>query len=180
MLVEHLLQGLGEIAQEMKPIGDLLGARGSAACPFGVHACPIAAQHAYTRMRAQPLGECVSGPIGQERDRSPTFQIDSYCAIALVLTLRPIIHAQDSRRWTGGHGALPECTQHCLTTHALSQGCAQARAGSPSSRKTNANEARDQPVGPPLMGWGDLGEAFTKDVLGAAPIVTVKSPHLQM
>jgi hypothetical protein len=36
MLVEHLLQGLNEVAQEMPSIGDLCGVRGSLTRPVGV------------------------------------------------------------------------------------------------------------------------------------------------
>jgi hypothetical protein len=55
MLLEHLLQGLGEIAEEMNAIGDLGGGRGPVARPVGVGGRAGARDHLDPRMLPEPL-----------------------------------------------------------------------------------------------------------------------------
>ena len=78
MLVEHLLHGLGEIAQEMEPIGDLRGGGGPLTRPVGVGGRTVARDHLDARMGLEPLRQGVGGAIREQRHRLPALQIDQH------------------------------------------------------------------------------------------------------
>jgi hypothetical protein len=67
MLVEHLLQGLGEIAQEMPSIGDLRGGRSPLPRPVGVGGRAVACNHLDARMGLEPLRQGLGRPIREQR-----------------------------------------------------------------------------------------------------------------
>jgi hypothetical protein len=80
MLVEHLLHGLGEIAQEMPAVGDLRGGGGSLPRPVGVGGRAITCNHLDPRMGLKPLRQGVSGAIREQRHRLPALQVDQHRA----------------------------------------------------------------------------------------------------
>jgi hypothetical protein len=76
MLMEHLLHGLGEIPQEMPPIGNLCGSGGSLPRPVGVGGRTVTGNHLDTRMGLEPLRQGVGGAVRQEGDGLPALQVD--------------------------------------------------------------------------------------------------------
>jgi len=98
MLVEHLLQGLGEIAEEMKPIGDLRGGGGPLTRPVCVGGRAIARDHLDPRMVLEPLRQRVALAVWEERDGLAAFQVHEGGALRVAFPQRLIIHAQDPGR----------------------------------------------------------------------------------
>jgi hypothetical protein len=76
MLVEHLLQGLGEIAQEMKPISNLCSGGGSlprAVGIVGIGGRAITRDDLHPRMLLEPLRQRVALAVRQQGDGLATF-----------------------------------------------------------------------------------------------------------
>jgi hypothetical protein len=92
MRVEHLIEGLHPILEQVKAVGDLRGLGCPVACPIGIGSGPIARDDLHPWMRLEPLGQGLGLPIGHQGDRLPTFQSDQHCAIALAFTEREIVH----------------------------------------------------------------------------------------
>jgi hypothetical protein len=97
MLVEHLLQGLGEIPQEMPPIGNLCGGGGSVSRPVSIGGRAIARNHLDHRMGLQPLRQRVSGAIREQRHGLPTLQIDQHRPIGLAFPQGEIVCPEHCR-----------------------------------------------------------------------------------
>jgi hypothetical protein len=76
----------------MEPIGDLLRSRRATLSALSIRPSPISTENLHARMGLEPLGESGGCPIRQESDWPPLFQIDQHRPIALIFTLRPIIH----------------------------------------------------------------------------------------
>jgi hypothetical protein len=68
MLVEHLLQGLSEVAQEMKAIGDLRGRGGPLPRPIGVGGRAIAGDDLHPRVVPEPLRQRGALTVWEERN----------------------------------------------------------------------------------------------------------------
>jgi hypothetical protein len=98
MLMEDLLQGLGEIAQEMEAIGDLGGGGGSMPCPVGVGGRAVARDRLDPRMVLEPLRQRVALAVWEECHGLAAFQVHEDGAIRVAFPHRPIIHAQDPGR----------------------------------------------------------------------------------
>ena len=94
MLVEHWLQGLGKIAEEMKAIGNLRGGGGPVTRPVGVGGRAVARDHLDSRMGLEPLRQGVGGAIREQRHGLPALQIDQHRSIGLAFPQREIVHAE--------------------------------------------------------------------------------------
>ena len=60
---EHLVQGFGQVLQEVKAVGDLKGTRSALLCTFGVGFRPIAGDHLHARMLLKPVSEGLGRAI---------------------------------------------------------------------------------------------------------------------
>jgi hypothetical protein len=97
MLVEHLLHGLSESAQEMKAIGDLRSGGCPLPCPIGIGGRAIARDHLDPRMGLKPLRQSVSGAIREQRHGLPTLQIAPHRPISLAFPQGEVIHPEHRR-----------------------------------------------------------------------------------
>lgn len=97
MLMEDLLQGLGEIAEEMKAIGDLGSGGGSLTRPVGVGGRAVARDHLDARMGLEPLRQGGGGAIREQRHGLPALQSDQHRAIGLAFPQGEIVHPEHCR-----------------------------------------------------------------------------------
>jgi hypothetical protein len=65
MRSEHLVQGCGQVLQEMKTVGNLEGTRSTLPRALGVGFRPIPADHLHARMLLEPVGEGLSRALRQ-------------------------------------------------------------------------------------------------------------------
>jgi hypothetical protein len=98
MRLEHVFEGVHEILEQVKPIGDLSGFWRPVASPIGIGFRPIAGNNLHARMRSEPLGQGLGLTIGQQSDRLPAFHVNQHGAVGLACTEREIVHAQYLRR----------------------------------------------------------------------------------
>ena len=98
MRVEHLRQGLGEMAQELKAIGDLGGRGGPVTRPVCLGGRAIACDHLDPRMVLEPLRQRGALAVWEERAGLAAFQVHEDGAIRVAFLQRLIIHAQDAGR----------------------------------------------------------------------------------
>ena len=94
MGVKHLIEGFGEVLQQVKAIGDLDRVGGALPGPVRIGSGPIPGDHADAGMGLEPEGEGLGLPIGQEGQRSPPFEIDQHGPIGLALAIGPIVDAE--------------------------------------------------------------------------------------
>jgi hypothetical protein len=63
--LKNSLDGGGQIAQQMKPVGHLDSLRGSTGCAVGIEPAPVTADHLLAGMGLQPCREAVGTTIRQ-------------------------------------------------------------------------------------------------------------------
>ncbi len=99
---EVALQRVGRVLAQVEAVGDLHGLRRAPPDALRVRTGAIASDHLQLRMSAQPEGEGVRGPVGEQVDDGARFEIDQDRAEIAPLATRPIVHAQDPHRLLGG------------------------------------------------------------------------------
>jgi hypothetical protein len=117
MLLEHLLQGLGEIADEMKAIGDLGSGRGPLPRPVGVGGRAVACDHLDARMGLEPLRQGLGRPIREQRHGLPALQIDQQRPIGLAFPQGEVIHPEDRRGGECRHRVPAQQPQERVPAH---------------------------------------------------------------
>ncbi len=92
---ELRLNGLAQVLQNMKSIGDLPGLRRAFPRALGERAAAIAADDLDLRMPLEPVRRRARGTIRQKVDYLPPLQVDDDGPISGALAPRPIIDAHD-------------------------------------------------------------------------------------
>jgi hypothetical protein len=108
MSVKHLVEGFGEVLQQVKAIGHLDGVGGALSGPIRIGSGPIPSEHADAGMGLQPEGEGLGLTIGQEGERPPPFEIDQPSPLGLALAIRPIVDTEHVRRGHIGEGQMTQ------------------------------------------------------------------------
>lgn len=93
LFLRHFQQVLGQ----MKPVGNLNGLRRATSRSVGIESVPVPADGGDLRMSSQPGREGLCRTFWQEIDHRVPFQVHQYRSIALALTPRPVVHANDLR-----------------------------------------------------------------------------------
>src|SRR5918997_1520223 len=99
MLVQHPLQRIPRILQEMPAIGDLACLRRALCRPFSIGPGPITTNNDDLGMVTEPGGERRRLAIGQDIDRAMPLQVDDQGAVALAFAEGKIVDADDRRWW---------------------------------------------------------------------------------
>jgi hypothetical protein len=139
MVVEHLLQGLRQIAQEMKPVGDLRGRRRPGACTLRIRTRPVARNDFNARVLAEPLRQGLRRALGQQGDRLMAFEINQHGAISLAFAEGKIIYAQHAGRRRVRRGLATEEAEQCVAAHAPIPHVTEARARFAAQRDTQGD-----------------------------------------
>jgi hypothetical protein len=84
MLVEHLLQGLSKVTQEMKAIGDLRGRGGPVPRPIGIGSRAIARNDLHPRVVPEPLRPRGTLTVWEERDGLAALEVHEDGAIRVA------------------------------------------------------------------------------------------------
>ena len=93
---ELRLNGLAQVLQNMKTIGDLPGLRRAFPRALGERAAAIAADDLDVRMPLEPVRRHARGTIRQKVDYLPLFQVRDDGPVSGALAPRPIIDAHHS------------------------------------------------------------------------------------
>jgi hypothetical protein len=104
MSVKPLIEGFGEVLQQVKAIGHLDGVGGTLSGPLRIGSGPIPSDHADAGMGLQPEGAGLGLTIGPEGERPPPFEIDPHGPRGLALAIRPLVDTEHVRRghiWEG-------------------------------------------------------------------------------
>ncbi len=126
MSVKDLIEGFGEVLQQVKAIGDLDRVWGALPGPVRIGSGPIPGDHADARMGLEPEGEGLSLTIGQEGERPPPFEIDQHGPIGLALAIRPIVDTEDVGSGNTWEGQMTQQAQERVATDGQAQGTAQS------------------------------------------------------
>jgi hypothetical protein len=175
MLAEDLLHGLGEIAQKMKPIGDLRRRGGSLTRSICIGGRAVACDHLDPRVVLEPLRQRGTLAVWEERDRLVAFQVHKDSAIRAAFPERPIIHAQDAGRRQVRLWLPAQQAEERVPADPQAPRVAQANPRCPAQRHAEGTEALGEPQRAPGPGGRHGGQAFGEDaaVTGA---VTAKPP----
>ena len=180
MLVEHLLQGLGEIAEEVKPIGDLRGGGGPLPCPVGIGGRAIARDHLDPRMLPKPLCQGLGRTIREQRHRLPALQIDPHRPLGLAFPQGEIVPPKHRRGGECRHRVSASLAQQGGPAHRDVPGVAQTHAGPAPERQTEGHEALDEPQCTPGPGRGHSGQPFGEDPAWAGSVLAKPLAHPQL
>jgi hypothetical protein len=108
--------GLTQILDEMKPIGDLHRGRRARAGGLGVAAVAVATDGVDRRMGDQPLFDGLAGMRVEHVDHGAMFQIHHDRAVRSPFALGPFIDSDDSHASDGRPGALLQPAQDGVIT----------------------------------------------------------------
>jgi hypothetical protein len=141
LLVEPVLQGLGEMAQEMPAIGDLHGGGGRLPRPVGVGRRAVARHHLDARMVSEPLCQGVGGAIREQRHRLPALEVDQDRPSGLAFPQGDIIDPEHGWGREYRHRVLAQPAPQGGPAHRHVPGVAEAYPGPPAQRDTEREEA---------------------------------------
>lgn len=99
MPVGQRVDGVAQVAQQMPAIRDLDGIRGALARTVGIGAGPIARDHLYTGVLAQPGGQSLGLAVWQEVNDGVALQVDQRRAVVVAAAPGPVVNAQHTRGW---------------------------------------------------------------------------------
>lgn len=95
------------ILDAVKSIGNVQRVRSALTCTVGICTCTIAANNFDAGMIPQPLGQRLSGAIGQEVNRALQFAINQDGAVGMAFAECKIVDADDPwSRWCGQRALL--------------------------------------------------------------------------
>src|SRR5215216_1154773 len=94
MALEEALEGLTQVLEQMKAVGDLDGMWRPAARAFGILGRPVAADHLHPWMLLEPLGKGVSGALRKQINWLMLLKIDQDCPVDLPSPKRKVIDPQ--------------------------------------------------------------------------------------
>jgi hypothetical protein len=145
MLVEHVLQGLGEIAEEMKPIRNLRRGGGSLPCPISIGGRAIAGDDLDPRMLLEPLRQRGTLAVWQERDGLMAFQVDEDGAICVAFPEGEIVHSQHGGRGQWRRWLPAEQAEEGVPAHREAPALAEAPPGLASQSHPKIDEVLGEP-----------------------------------
>jgi hypothetical protein len=134
--VEYRLEGIGGIAQQMKPISDLDRLGSALADAVGKGAGPVAGDDLGTRMLFEPRCQRLSLTVGQQVDRASAFEIAEDRAVMLATPEGEVIDAQHTWRLGGFQDDRPDQAQHGVGAERHRQPAGQAGASFTAQRQT--------------------------------------------
>jgi hypothetical protein len=178
MLMEDLLQGLGEMAQEMQAIGDLGGGGGSMPCPVGGRA--VARDHLAPRMVLEPLRQRVALAVWEERHGLAAFQVHEDGAIRVAFPHCPIIHAQDPGRREVWLRLSVQQPQERVPAHPQVPRVAEAYPGFAAQGDAEGDQALGESQGAARPGGGHGGPPFGEDTTRTGAIATQPRADAQL
>jgi len=148
--MEHALDHLPRVLEQVPTVGDLHRSRRAHSGALGVDLRAVARDDLDPGVLAQPLGEALGRTIVQQRDGSPTLQIDEDGAVGMPLAARPLIDAQHARRRLGRGRHAPHEAEH---RGGAGDGpeCRQQPRARLAQRQANTGHQVCQPAGPPRV-----------------------------
>jgi hypothetical protein len=93
MGVEHVLEDLRQVLQQVKPISDLGGLWRPLAGPVGIGSGPIARDDHHPRVASKPLRKGLGLAFGKQGHWLPALQVNQHRAIGVTFAEREITHA---------------------------------------------------------------------------------------
>jgi len=92
------LDRVGEVVEQVPPVGHLDCERGAAGGAFGVAAAPVAADHLHAGAAVQPRPEGVRGSFREQVDGAAGLDVHQHGAVDVAAAQREVIDAQHPRR----------------------------------------------------------------------------------
>jgi hypothetical protein len=170
MLMEDLLHGLGEIADEMPAIGDLGSGGGSRPCPGGIGGRTGARAHLDARRGLEPLRPGGGGAVREQRHGLPALEIDQHRPRGLAFPQGEIGHPEGRRGGERRHrGAAPQ-PQERVPAHPQVPGVAKTPPSFAAPSAAEGDQALDEPQRAPGPGRRDRGQPFREDAARAVAI----------
>jgi hypothetical protein len=158
---------LGEVVQQVPPVGGLDGERGAAGRALGVAAAPVPADHLYPRPAAQPRLERLRGSLRQHVDGPAGLDVDEHGAVDMPAAQREVIHAEDPRGGDGQVGQGADQPQQRGPAGRGRQPAGQPGAGPAAECQGDRLQRPGQPGGAPRVPAGQ-----GRDLLGEGDGIT--------
>ena len=165
--VHQPLQRVTEVAEKVPAVGDLDGIRCSLSGSLRIGSGPITSDDVHPGVLIEPSRHRVSGPIRQEIDDAPTFEIADDRAVAAATTERPVIDADDAGRRMTRQISRPDQAQQRVATGRQGESRRQARSGLTTDRKPEVTLNIAEPYRPPRLDAHEGGQSLGEDSAGA-------------
>jgi hypothetical protein len=163
---EHLLEGLHQILEQVKPVGDLRGLGCPVARPIGIGSGSVARDDLDPRVGPQPLGQGLGLPVGQPGARWPAFQIDQDGPIRLAFAQGEIVDAQDPWCAVARDRQATDHAERALAAEWASQAPTETHAGGPAQREPDGDQPGHQALRLPSPGRHHPREPFREEATG--------------
>jgi hypothetical protein len=110
--VQPPLNRLAHVGQQMPAVGNLHGFGGAQADAAGIPSRAVTCDCLYAWMAPKPLRQGFSCPIRQQVQHAAALEIHHDRAIRASLAYRPVVHANDARRFRCRQRQLVDKAQH--------------------------------------------------------------------
>ena len=129
MGIEHLIEHLRKVLQQVKAVGHLNRRRRPLACTIFIGFGAVSRGDLHARVGAEPLGERVGVSILEAGDRSPLLQVHQDRAIRVTFPERPVIDPKPRGRRKARQRQTAEHAQEGVPTHPQAPALAQTHTG---------------------------------------------------
>jgi len=177
--VKHLVEGFGEVLQQVKAVGHLDRGGGPWPGPVGIGAGPLAGDHAAPGMGLAPAGDGRGLPIRHEGQRSPPFKVAQHGAIGLALLVGPVVDAESPGGGTRRNRQTTPQPQHGVATEGPAQGTAPSHPRPAPQRQGDMCQPVDPSLRAPRPGGDQRCEPRGNHAAGAATIGAEALPPMQ-
>src|SRR5947209_1062467 len=180
MVNKELLQGLGEILLQMKPIDDVFGLGSASRCSLAEELAAIARDDIHLGVFLEPGGTRLHRALRQQSSYPPLFEVDHDRAIVGALLPGPFVYAGNTNGIVLRQGKLEHPTNDGFRRggHAerRENPCRVCSIGG----HTHRLERLNQPIRHSCVATDQFREPFGKDALGTRSVRTDPLAHEQL
>ncbi len=180
MPVEHPLQGIGAVAQQMPAVADLECLGRALPDAVGVGAGPVAGHDLDRGMPLQPGGEGAGLPVGQQIDGAMALEVAEDGPVTLAAAEGEVVNTNHAQCRRHAHRRRPDHPQDGVGADRHRQPGRQARAGLAAEGKAQRLLQLTQAGGTPGLRRRDLGQPLGEDGSRAGIVAAAKASDLQM
>ncbi len=180
LTLEETLERVADVLGQVEAVGHLRRARRALPPTLGVGPAAIAADDLDAGVLDQPRGEGRGAAVGQEVDWSATLEVHQDRAVRLAAPHRPIVHAEDARRRSGGQRGGVDGPQERVGACHQTEGGEQARTGFAAEGEGDRGEDGGEAGGAPRVGRDHRRHALGKGPPRAGRRPAIEAPELEV
>jgi hypothetical protein len=179
MAVEHPLQRLPEILEQMKAVSYLDCSGCALPSSFSVLSAPITADDGNAGMAPQPGGKGSCAAVGQQVNHLMSLQVHEHAAVGAATAEGEVIDTQYPWRRPTPKRKGVQMAQHRITRDQNAEVAQQTGARFTAERESDVRKPRVESRGPSPVGRDHTWQAFGEYLALTGEIVTEEPPNVE-